>query len=270
MSCTTLTLNRGRRSLLGFVVILSLASVLGAAPPQSGTKDWSRVFVSAYGCERDQSTFFTPTPALPDVELYDQSQISKAGNNPAIRPTIHRSTGDEWGAVGFYFDVTPGYYELTLSFNGRSPCGANGPLIVIPGADRHIVVFGDNGVADWHARLALAGVMPVDYGISVQAVLLDRPAKRGDDIAQYTFKESDGAVDAGIYYANLMAYDRQDHTIALVLSGALLTRRAILFTVPLGGPNHARDLVIRSLFYDAVTVALQTTPPGHFTCISHY
>ena len=254
---------------LRFAAIV-LAWSLGAAAPQNGANEWSRVFVSAYGCERDQSSFFTPAPALPEVELYDQSQISKAGSNATIRPTLHRATGAEWGAVGFYFDITPGYYELTLSFSGRSPCGANGPLIVIPGANRHIVVFGDNGVTDWHARLALAGVMPVAYGISVQAVRLDRPAKCGDDIAQYTFKESDGVVDAGVYYANLMAYDRQDHTIALVLSGGLLTRQAILLTVPLGGSNHARDLVIRSLFYDAVWVALQTTPPGHFTCISHY
>ena len=203
---------------LRFAAIV-LAWSLGAAAPQNGANEWSRVFVSAYGCERDQSSFFTPAPALPEVELYDQSQISKAGSNATIRPTLHRATGAEWGAVGFYFDVTPGYYELTLSFSGRSPCGANGPLIVIPGANRHIVVFGDNGVTDWHARLALAGVMPVTYGISVQAVRLDRPAKCGDDIAQYTFKESDGVVDAGVYYANLMAYDRQDHTIALVLSG---------------------------------------------------
>lgn len=254
---------------LRLAVIVSLASLLGAAP-QSGPKEWSRVFVSVYGCERDQSSFFTPAPALPEVELYDQSQMSKAGSNVTIRPTVHRAAGDEWGAVGFYFDVTPGYYELTISFSGRSPCGANGPLIVIPGADRHIVVFSDNGVTDRHARFALAGVIPVAYGISVQAVRLDRPAKCGDDIAQYTFKESDGVVDAGVYYANLMAYDQQDHTIALVLSGALFTRRAILLTVPLGGPNHARDLVIRSLFYDAAWVALQATPPGHFTCISHY
>ena len=261
---------RGRRSFRAFAAILSLASVLGTAPPQTGTKEWSRVYVSAYGCERDQSTFFTSAPAFPEVELYDQRQIPKTGSNAIIRPVLHRGTGDEWGAVGFYFDIAPGYYELFLSFRGRSPCGANGPLIVIPGADRHMVVFGENGVTDWHAGLALAGVMPVENGISVQAVLLDHPAKCGDDIAQYAVKESNGVVDAGVYYANLMAYDRQDHTIALVLSGALLTRRAILFTVPLGGPNHARDLVIRSLFYDAVTVALQTTPPGHFTCISHY
>lgn len=267
MNCTP-TL-RGRRSFLTFATILSLASMLGAAPPQSSNKDWSRVFVSAYSCERDQSSFFTPSPALPQVELYDQSQ-SKAGSDAITRPVLHRGTGNEWGAVGFYFDIAPGYYELFLSFRGRLPCSANGPLIVIPGADRHMVVFAENAVTDWHARLALAGVMPVENGISVQAVLLDRPAKCGDDIAQYTVKESDGVVDAGVYYANLMAYDRQDHTIALFLSGALFTQRAILLTVPLGGPNHAHDLVIKSLFYDAVWVALQTTPPGHFTCISHY
>ena len=63
--------------------------------------------------------------------------------------------------------------------------------------------------------------MPVENGISVQAVRLDHPAKCGDDIAQYAVKESDGVVDTGVYYANLMAYDRHDHTIALFLSGAL-------------------------------------------------
>lgn len=259
-----------QRTLLRFAAIVAVAPLLGAASPQSGAKEWSRVFVSAYGCERDQSSLFTPAPALPEVELYNQNQISKAGSNATTRPTIHRATGYEWGAVGFYFDITPGYYELTLSFKGRSPCGANGPLIVIPGASRHVVVFAGNGVTDWHARLALAGVMPVADGISVQAVLLDRPAKCGDDIAQYTFEESDGVIDAGVYYANLMAYDRQDHTIALVLSGAFFTRRAILLTTPLGGRNHARDLVIRDLFDDAVWVALQMTPPGRFTCIGGY
>ncbi|MGA8797959.1 MAG: hypothetical protein WB526_12965 [Candidatus Cybelea sp.] len=260
----------GRQRFLRFAAILSLAAALDAAPAQRGSKDWSRVYVTAYGCEPNQSSFFTTAPTLPGVELYDQSETSKAGSSAVIRPTIHRTAGEEWGAVGFYFDMAPGYYELALSFSGRSPCGANGPLIVIPGATRNIVVFASNGITDWHARLALAGVMPVSYGIGIQAVLLDRPAKCGDDIAQYAIKETDGVVDAGVYYANLMAYDRQDHTIALILSGALFTRRAILLTVPLGGPKHARDLLIRSLDYDAVWKALQTTPAGRFTCINRF
>jgi len=260
----------GRRPFLRFAAILSLTAVLGAAPGPSSSDEWSRVYVTAYGCERDQSSFFTTAPTLPVVELYDQSKISKAESNAIIRPTIHRTIGEQWGAVGFYFDITPGYYELALSLSGRSPCGANGPLIVTRGARRNIVIFASNGVTDWHARLEIAGVMPVGYGISVQAVRLDRPAKCGDEIAQYTVRESDGVVDAGVYYANLMAYDLQDHTIALILSGALFTRRAILLTAPLGGPNHARDLVIRSLDYDAVWVALQTTQPGRFTCISRF
>jgi hypothetical protein len=223
---------------LRFATVLLLASALAAAPPQRTTKDWSRVFVSAYGCERDQSSFFTSSPALPRVELYDQSKV---GSDAIIRPTVHRGTGYEWGAVSFYFDITPGYYELVLFFSGRSICGANGPLIVIPGADRHIIVFAENGVTDWHARLGLAGVMPVENGISVQAVRLDRPAKCGDDIAQYTVKESDGVVDAGVYYANLMAYDRK--TIQSRFSCLGLFSRSVRYSLP----RHSGGRITRTI-----------------------
>ena len=136
---------RGRRSFLAFAAILSLASVLGTAPPQTGAKEWSRVYVSAHGCERDRSTLFTSAPAFPEVELYDQSQIPKTRSNAVeFGPCSTEGLGTNRGAVGFYFDITPGYYELFLSFRGRSPCGANGPLIVIPGAARRMVVFAEN------------------------------------------------------------------------------------------------------------------------------
>jgi hypothetical protein len=112
---------------------------------------------------------------------------------------------------------------------------------VIPGADRHIIVFAENGVTDWHARLGLAGVMPVENGISVQAVRLDRPAKCGDDIAQYTVKESDGVVDAGVYYANLMAYDRK--TIQSRFSCLGLFSRSVRYSLP----RHSGGRITRTI-----------------------
>ncbi len=78
---------------LRLAVIVSLASLLGAAP-QSGPKEWSRVFVNFYGCERDESSFYTGA-CLAGCRLYDQSQMSKARSNVTIRPTVHRAAGDE-------------------------------------------------------------------------------------------------------------------------------------------------------------------------------
>lgn len=255
--------------LLLIALTLFATSLMDSGATRASSQEYSRVYVTVYDCSNNQGGSSTASVSLPTVELYDQSAIGKRGASPILHPQLHKGIGVE-GGVGFYFDVTPGYYELSLLCASREVRAANGPLIVIPGANRNIVVFAANGVTDWHARLALAGVLPIESGISVRAVLLDRPAKCGDEFMYYAAKESDGIVDGGVYYANLMAYDQQDLTIALVLSGALFTQREILLTKPLGGPGHAHDLVIRSLDYDAVWAALQATPPGRFVCVDRF
>jgi hypothetical protein len=239
---------------------------LSTALPTDAQKPFSLVYVTAYRCPSVDNGNVTYESGVPTVTLYDQSAVGKA--HAPITPIIRSVVKTEM-TVQFYFDVTPGYYEAFISFPGKAVCSSNGPLAVIPGAPRHLFVMPSNGIADWHAELALAGVMP-DTDISVRAVLLDRPAKCGDDPRNYVAKQSDGIVDDGVYYANLMAYDRQDHTIALILSGALFSERAILLTEPLGGPSHGRDLVIKSLDYDALWVVLAATPQNRFACIPHF
>jgi hypothetical protein len=230
-----------------------LSSVILPANAQNGV---SRVYVTAYGCTagsaRPESDVGTPT-----VSLFEKKERNE------LTPATH-AEARMLGAMRFYFDVAPGYYELSLIFHGKEICGSNGPLVVIEGASRHLFVVGGNGVTDWHAELAIAGTVPIK-GLSVRAVLLDRAAKCGDDPRGYGVKESDGTVDDGVYYANLMAYDRQDHTIALVLTGALFSERTILITQPLGGPSHARDLVVKSLSQSMLQVA--ASAPNAFSCV---
>jgi hypothetical protein len=120
---------------------------------------------------------------------------------------------------------------------------------------------------DWHARLAVVGAVPAD-GLNVKVATLTHPAKCGDIIQEYNDLDSDGAMDDGLYYANVMAYDMMDHRVALMLSGALFTSGAVLLTQPLGGQSHGRDLVIKD-----VTPATQravAAAPNRFVCIAGF
>lgn len=228
--------------------------------------DASRVYVEAYTCMVDEHGYPLANPGTPEVTLRDQNPD---GSTRSIsKPPVHIVLKSP-GVVQFYFDTAPGNYDALVDLLGKGSCGSNGPLVVIPGASRHLFVMTGKGVMDWHARLALAGVLP-DPAMTVRAVVLDRPAKCGDDPRDYTVRESDGVVDDGVYYANLMAYDRQDHTVALIISGALFTERAILLTQPLGGPKHSHDLVLKNLFYDTVWIVVGATPPNRFACIPKF
>jgi hypothetical protein len=170
------------------------------------------------------------------------------------------------GGVEFHFELAPGTYEAAVSF-GNELCNANGPLVILPGVDRHLFVAGVQAVMDWHARLALAGTVPVD-GMVVKVVVLTRPAKCGDNPRSYEHEEESGTVDQGVYYANVYGYEEQDQKVALVLSGALFTERTVLVTQPLGGKNHGHDLVVKNLTPDVIQAAV--TSPNKFACASGF
>jgi hypothetical protein len=250
---------------LPFYIGLSTAAALvlfgAATAPAGAQREVSRVYVTAYSCSEIRLGTRSASPGTPTVELYSQSQTGmQALAKPKIDVTVRMQD-----AVQFYFDAAPGYYELFIDFPGTL-CAANGPLAVITGAARHLFVMTSKAVMDWHARLALAGVLPAS-GVSVRAVLLDRPARCGDDPRDYTIKESDGVVDAGVYYANLSAYEEENKTIALMLKGALFTERAVLLMQPLGGPSGNSELVIKNLDYDPVLLAVAAAGPNRFACI---
>jgi hypothetical protein len=51
-------------------------------------------------------------------------------------------------------------------------------------------------------------------------------------------ERTQAVIDGGAYYANLHAYGKQNHTVALEFSGAMFTRGAILLT---NTPDTAAD-----------------------------
>jgi hypothetical protein len=237
-------------------LFLHTASPIEAAPIVS------HVYVTAY-CTTDLPGGPVVDSGVPTVTLYDQRSV---GRTPwkQIKPLVD-VLGRMNGAVRFMFDAAPGNYDSFIKFPSFG-CGRNGPLVVVEGHDRHLFIAG-NAIMDWHARLALAGSIPSD-GLSVKAVTLDRPANCGDDPREYNDLDSDGLTDDGYYYANVMAYAKQDHTIALMLSGALFTAGAILLTQPLGGPSHGRDLVIKNITPEILRAV--AAAPNKFTCVAGF
>jgi hypothetical protein len=217
----------------------SIATANGDAPT-------SRVYVVGYPCAATGEV--AGMSSSPTVTLYDQGFYGDSANPIGEHPslTITRAATDE---VDFYFDVRPGNYDAFVHFPTQDPksvCGRNGPLVVIPGKDRHLFVAAMSGVTDWHSPAAIAGTLPLP-GVRVSVLLYDHPMRCGDDVRSFdpnTFKPtnvphiSGTIIDGGAYYTNFHAYGKQDHTLALEFSGALFTHGVVLLTVtPETSPN---------------------------------
>jgi hypothetical protein len=221
----------------------SLLAIAVACVPTTGSTDekaTSRVYVIAYPCPANRGVAVVAA-GDPVVDLYDQAFYGDSGKRTSIKSpvTVTKATTD---TVEFYFDVYPGNYDAFIRFptsNPKAICSRNGPLIVLPGRDRHLFVATIPGFSDWHAAGAVAGTLPMK-GAGVSVLVYDRQMHCGDNVRSFdpkTFKPTvtphvgNAVIDDGAYYENIHAYGKQDHTIALEISGALFTRAAILLTI---------------------------------------
>jgi len=197
-----------------------------------------------------------------EVQLYDLA-LTGAARNKAATPALE-DVKPVIGGVQFYFSVQPGNYHAFIDFPGEFACNVNGPLLVVPGADRHLYTSGVHAITDWHGTLGIAGHVSVS-GVTVHAAFLDRQAKCGDDSRYFDRKYEDGTMDDGVYYAILPSDNRLDHNVVLVLSGALFTERVVLVTEPMGGPLHQADVVVRDVTPEVLAAAAAS--PNKFACV---
>ncbi len=153
-----------------------------------------------------------------------------------------------------------------MRFQGTSrPIGDNGPLIVLPGQDRHIVVTWCNSSKDWHNRAVIAGLLSIG-SVMISVLIFDHPMKCGDDIAElYQRPPSqdlavrvNAVIDDGAYYANFRGYGREQ-TIALLISGGLDSEGAILVRNVPKTPNGKPPFIRKDITPAIVGAALSNT-----------
>src|SRR5579862_2902743 len=144
-----------KKSLIVLAVMLSMfpALTVSAAQPVS------RVYVNAYPCMTDQAGKPVENPGTPIVTLYDRIYYGDAKYHGFSPTVVIEKTAK--GELDFHFDLQPGNYDVYIKFSNlpRLFIG-NGPLIVIPAHDRHLLVAGC-GLADWHSVAAIAGNLPL-------------------------------------------------------------------------------------------------------------
>jgi hypothetical protein len=245
----------GMKRVIAFLLPAIWATMLGLPVVAAGADAAkSRVYVVAYPCAAGAKG--EPTVSTtPKVNLYDQAFYGDSGNLVGINPpvTVTRTTTD---TVEFYFDVRPGNYDASVEFPTSTPkatwgCGRNGPLVVIPGKDRHLFVAATRATTDWHAPGAVAGTLPMK-GINVLVLVYDHPMHCGDDIRSYdpkTYKVTiaphpgSAVIDDEAYYQNIHAYGKQDHTVAIEFSGALFSYGTVLLTATPDTAAHKPPLI---------------------------
>jgi hypothetical protein len=243
------------------IAFLAAAASSVVAPARAAAPT-STVYVTAYRCALGIGRKPSSETDRVSVDIYNLAIEGKPGGGVAAQPAIE-GVNPVPGGVQFQFQIAPGTYEAAVNFENEI-CNANGPLVVMPGLDRHLFVAGQAAVADWHASLAIAGIVAAE-GMSVSVVTLDHAAQCGDDPRLYSHSDESGVVDGGAYYASVYGYDRQDHTIAIELTGALFTQRAVLITEPLGGKGHGHDFVVKNITLDVIRAAALS--PNKFACV---
>lgn len=222
----------------------------------------SRVYVTAYHCATEPSGGIVRDAGKAEVQLYDHA-LTGPDRNKAATPDLEGVTAIA-GGVEFYFDVLPGNYHAFINFPNEFACNANGPLLVLPGTERHLYTSGLHAITDWHGTLGIAGRVDVQ-GVTVHAAFLERQAKCGDDSRYFNRRYEDGTMDAGFYYANLPSDNPVDHNVVLILSGALFTERIVLVTQPMGGPSHRGDVVVKEITPEVLAAA--ASAPNKFACV---
>jgi hypothetical protein len=257
-----------RVSLALFLVVLLVGSSSSGANAEQAT---SRVYVSAYPCTIVRNGKTVNSTGTPSVALYDQNHYGET-NYSGFTPTVvvdKTSTGES----EFHFDVLPGNYSAFIKFsNVPLLFFRDGPLIVLPERERHLLV-GGCGLVDWHSVGAIAGRLP-PANVRVSVLLFDRPVQCGDDyhaLDQKTLKalfprqRSEAVMDDGAYYANFHGYGRQEQTLALVFSGALFTEGAILLTNTPNAATGKPPFIIKNLTPEIIQTAFRAE--GKLACL---
>ncbi len=242
--------------------VIAFWALLGNSGSAVAASQMSRVYVTAYHCATEAGDGIVKDAGKAEVHLYNLALTGPA-RNKAATPDVE-GVKPVTGGVQFYFDVPPGNYDAYIDFPSEFACNANGPLLVLPGTDRHLYTSGVHAVTDWHGTLGIAGHVGVQ-GVTVHAAFIVRPAKCGDDSRYFDRKYEDGTMDDGVYYANLPSDNRLAHNVVLILSGALFTERIVLVTEPMGGPGHRGDVVVKDVTPEVLAAAAAS--PNKFACV---
>jgi hypothetical protein len=249
--------------------LIGASMLLARADADTAT---SRIYVVGYPCSTSPAVNGQPTATLYDQAFYGDSG-DPVGTNYSV--TITKTAPDE---VDFFFDVRPGSYDAFIRFpsgDSKRICGRNGPLIAIPGKDRHLMVAGMSGITDWHSAAAIAGSLPVD-GVSISVLQYSRQMRCGDDVRSFdpkTFEPTNvpritgTTVDDRAYYANFHAYGKQNHTLALELSGALFSHGTILVTVTPNSNPHKPPFIEKDITAAVIHEAMAHPFAEKLTCI---
>jgi hypothetical protein len=255
-------------SLALFLVAPLMASLPSSANAEQAT---SRVYVSTYPCTTAQDIETINSAGTPTVTLYDRNHYGEGEYDGFTPPVVVDKTLTGWSE--FHFDVMPGNYEAFIRFSNLPQLSfRNGPLIVLPAHERHLLVAGC-GLADWHSVGAIAGELPL-ANVGVSVMLFDHPVRCGDDyrsLDQKTLKvllprqRSEAVMDDGAYYANFHGYGKQEHTLALVFSGALFTEGGILLTSTPSTATGKPPFIIKNLTPEIIQTAFKAD--GKLACV---
>ncbi len=260
---------------------LVLLGVTGVVPSPSANVGPSRVYVTLYPCGSSQNVVIAA--GAPEVHLYDQAFYGDPKLPPTIDPaiTITNQTAD---AIDFYFDVKPGTYDAFISLpiqhqgSKMGLCGGNGPLDVLSGKDRHLLVAAMSGITDWHLPGVVAGNLPM-RGVDVSVLVYPHPMHCGDDVNWYgsetptsteTPRKYDAVIDDGAYYANIHSYGKQNRTVALRFSGALFTSGTILLTVTPDTNQHKPPFIEKDITADILRAATASPFRQVLACVDGF
>jgi hypothetical protein len=255
--------------------LLLLVALAFPTPVLSSVPVMSHIYVTTIPCSSDSRGRQVDLTGPPEVSLYDQAALGKT-DQKAIRPTV-TVTAFASDPVTFHFDIAPGFYDAFFRFPASTGfIGRNGPLIVISGKDRHLVVAACNITSDWHARGVMAGLLRVP-NVMVSVLVFEHSMKCGDDYnaldqktlqPMFKVRASAAAVDEGAYYANFYGWGQQDGNLALRFSGALFTEGAILVTNTPDTRSDRLPFLRKDITEDIVIAAMRAN--GKLACVDGF
>lgn len=209
----------------GLLTCLLAQVALGyAAVPQT-----ARIYVRVYFAKALGKSSDGLADSKPVITAYDLLKTSAEGPR-SLHPVVH-VTSSSANQSDFVFSLPQGSYDLFIKFAGERSIGRNGPLLVLDGMDRHLVVQ-KGGVSDWHAASGVAGIIAFD-GLQVGLIKTLRPMHCGDStnsLSDPAVTRSPGVTDGKAYYINFQGYGPQNGTLALDIRGALFSHGVILLT----------------------------------------
>jgi len=189
------------------------------------------VTARAYGCD------FTGAASI-SIFVQNERIFGSAGNEIVVPATV---LADH--SLQFVFQLPPGPFDISYSV-GKTCYSGGGGLIVLPGHDRHVVLwmYPSLFVTDWHNRRFFAGTLP-PFGLSVSVVIMNQ-----DGCPSSSSPETAAAIDDGAYY---VSYLSGRHAF-LKLRSASLDGALYIALTDASSLNPNNQLVVRNITIDDV------------------